>query len=306
MATLQDYLNQVRALVNDTNSSNFTDATLTNFINQARTRVAMDAHCVRGFLSVTGGSALNTIGGQENYSYSGTVGGINVTTGGTNYTNPSITFTNAAGDTGSGAAASAVITNGVITAINMTNWGQGYGLAPTVNIVGGGGTGAVATSTVLTNILDILSITVLWGGERVMFKWAPFTMFQAYFRQIIGQVGVPAVFTMHQGILQVFMSQVPDQAYQMEWDIITLPSPLTTNTQVDTQVIAPCNDAVQYFAAHLAIASLQNYSMADYWYSGKPQAPGKYDSRIKQLAATGFSRRIPNPQLTYLKRLRRM
>lgn len=306
MAQLQDYLNQVRLLIHDTNSSDFTDATLINFINQARVRVAMDTHCVRGFLSVTGGSALNTISGQENYSYSGTVGGVTITTGGTGYTNPSITFTPAAGDPGTGAAASAIVTAGVITAINMTNWGQGYAKAPTVNIVGGGGSNAAATATVLAKILDVISITVLWGAERIMFKWAPFTMFQAFFRSIVGQQSVPSIFTMHQGILQVFMSLVPDSAYPMEWDIITIPTALVNNTDFDTQVVDPCSDAVQLFAAHLANASLQNFSAADYWYTGKPQQPGKYDSRIMQLAATGFCRRLPNPYRTYMKRLRRM
>ncbi len=108
MAQLQDYINQVRALVNDTSSSTFTDTTLINFINQARTRVAQDTHCVRGFLSVTGGSALNTIGGQENYSYSGTVGGVTITNGGSGHTvTPTISFTNAAGDPGRRTAAAA-------------------------------------------------------------------------------------------------------------------------------------------------------------------------------------------------------
>ncbi len=94
---LQDYLNQVRLLLNDTNSSTYTDATLINFINQARTRVAMDTHCVRGFLSVTGGNALNTIGGQENYNYNGSIGGVTVNTSNALFTSaPAITFTNAA------------------------------------------------------------------------------------------------------------------------------------------------------------------------------------------------------------------
>jgi hypothetical protein len=306
MATLQNYIDQVRLLVHDTNSADFTDATLIQFINQARTRVAMDTHCVRGFLSVTGGSALNTIGGQENYSYSGTVGGVTVTNGGTNYVNPSITFTNAAGDTGTGAAASAVVTSGVITAINMTNWGQGYGKAPTVNIVGGGGSGATATSTVLANILDILSITVIWGQERIMHGFLPFSAFQTWCRQLTNQESVPSIFTLHQGVLQAFLFQVPDSAYTMEWDILTLPTALVANTDVDSQVIAPWNDAVQLFAAHLCMASLQLFQQADYWYTGKKQSPGKYDSRIMQLPATAFSRRVFNPYRTYAKRLRRM
>lgn len=304
--TLQDYLNNLRALIHDTNSSDFTDSTLTNFINQARVRVAEDTHCVRGFLSITGGSALNTIGGQENYNYNGTVGGVNLTAGGTGYTNPTITFTNAAGDTGTGAAATAVVTSGVITNIFMTNWGSGYGLAPTVNIVGGGGTGAHATATVLTNILDIISIAVLWGAERIMHGFLGFSAFQTLCRQLTFEQSVPSVFTLHQGIGQAFLFQVPDQVYQMEWDILTLPTPLVTNTQVDTQIVAPWNDLVQLYAAHLCHASLGNYQMADYWYTGRTDAPGKYDSRSGQLPRRAFSRRVFNPYRTYLKRWRRM
>lgn len=307
MSTLQDYLNAVRLLIHDTNSADFTDATLTNFINQARTRVAMDTHCVRGFLSVTGGSALNTIGARENYSYSGTIGGVTVTAGGTGYTStPTVSFTNAVGDTGTGAAATAVVTSGVVTAINMTNWGQGYGTRPTVNITGGGGSGATGTATALVNILDILSITTIWGQERIMHGFLPFSAFQTWCRQLTNQESVPSIFTLHQGVLQAFLFQIPDQAYTMEWDILTLPSALVNGTDIDSQVISPWNDAVQLFAAHLCQVSLQNFSAADYWYTGKKQSPGKYDSRIMQLPATAFSRRVFNPYRTYAKRLRRM
>lgn len=304
--TLQDYINNLRALIHDTNSSDFNDTTLTNFINQGRTRVAQDCHCVRGFLSVTGGNALNTIGAQENYNYNGTVGGVNLSSGGTNYTNPTVTFTNASGDMGVGAAATAVVTSGVITNIFMTDWGQNYGLAPTVNITDSTGSGAAATSTVLTNILDIISITVIWGAERIMHGYLPFSMFQALCRQLTFNESVPSIYTMHQGIKQTFLFQIPDQAYVMEWDILTLPSPLTSNTQIDTQVVTPYDDPVVLYAASLCHASLGNYSMADYWYTGKPQNPGKYDSRILQIPKTNFSRRVYNPYRTYLKRWRRM
>lgn len=306
MATLQDYLNQVRALIHDTNGADFTDTTLINFINQARTRVAMDCHCVRGFLSVTGGNALNTVGGQENYSYTGTIGGVTVTKGGANYTNPSVTFTNASGDMGTGAAATAILTNGVITGINMTNWGVNYGLTPTVNITDSTGTGAAATATLVNNILDIISITVLWGAERIMHGFVGFSMFQAICRQLTFNEDVPSIFTLHQGIQQAFLFQIPDQAYTMEWDILTLPSALTQNAQVDTQLISPWNDAVQLFTCHLCYLSLQNTQLADYFYTGRQNAPGKYDSRIMQLPKTAFSRRVNNPYRTYAKRWRRM
>lgn len=304
--TLQNYLNDVRALIHDTNAADFPDSTLINFINKARTRVALDTHCVRSFLSVTGGNALNTIPKQENYIYNGTIGGVTVNNGGTNYTSPSVSFTNAAGDTtGSGAAATAVVSGGVITAINMTNWGVNYTAQPTINITDGAGTGASASATLLSNVLDILSITVLWGQQRIVHEYCTFTMFQTYFRALANQYNVPSVFTLHQGIQQAFLSLIPDANYTMEWDIITLPNPLVNNTDTDLQVIAPWNDAVALFACHLVWASLQNYRMADYWYSGKPNDPGKYDVRIKQLPATAFSRRIFNPYRAFAKRMRR-
>jgi hypothetical protein len=302
MGTLQDYLNQLQAAIHDTNNADFSQATLISFINQARTRVALDTHCVRGFLSVTGGNALNTIPQQENYIYNGTLGGITVTQGGVNYTAPSVNITD---PTGTGATAVAVVQGGVIDAINMTSWGTGYS-NPSVTVTDATGSGAKVSPTVLLNVLDILSITVLWGDERITFGWLPFTAFQAFLRQITSQFSVPSVFTMHQGIQQAFIFQIPDQAYPMEWDIITLPMPLVNLADVDSQVIPPWNDAVQLFAAHLCYASLQNQAMADWYYSGNPQRPGKYDVRMKQLPATAFSRRIPNVYRTYAKMVKRL
>lgn len=300
---LQDYLSQVRALIHDTNSANFTDATLIDFINQARARVAMDTHCVRGFLSVTGGNALNTIPGKENYLYNGTIGGVTVTAAGSNYTNPTVTFSGGGG--GTGAAASAVVVNGKITNINMTNWGVNYGTAPTVIITDSTGTGATGTATILTNILDIISVTVIWGEERIMHGYLAFSAFQTWCRQLTNNLSVPSIYTLHQGVQQAFLFQIPDQAYTMEWDILTMPTPLVNGSDVDMQVTAPWNDAVQFFAAFLAIASLQNYSAAKFWYSPKDES-GIYDTRIKQLPARSFSRRVFNPYRTYAKRLRRM
>lgn len=74
------------------------------------------------------------------------VGKINVTAGGTGYaTAPTVVFT---GGGGTGAAATAVLTSGAITAINITNSGSGYTTAPTISFTGGGGTGATATALI--------------------------------------------------------------------------------------------------------------------------------------------------------------
>lgn len=79
------------------------------------------------------------------------VGGITVTNGGSGYTDqPTITISappnteNAIQAT----AGPAVIVGGVIQSISVGNPGRGYTSAPTITITGGGGTGAVATSSI--------------------------------------------------------------------------------------------------------------------------------------------------------------
>ena len=60
---------------------------------------------------------------------------------------PTVTFT---GGNGSGATATAVRTGSKITAINITNPGQGYTTTPSITISGGGGTGAAAVAVLAT------------------------------------------------------------------------------------------------------------------------------------------------------------
>lgn len=297
MATLQDYITQVQYLVHDSSGANYTQNQLINFINQARYRVSLDTHCVRRFIT-----GLNTITQQETYIYNGTVGGIAITNGGSGYTSPTVTLT---GGGGTSAAAQAIVVNGVIVNIFMTNWGSGYTSAPIVAITDPTGTGATATATFLNNILDILSITTLWGDLRVMLGWLPFTQFQAWLRAYTFVFSQPdGVWTSFPAADKVYTYPIADQAYYMEWDVITTPTPLVNLTDIDGQITPPWNDAVQYFAAFLCLASIQNYPMADYWYDGK--GTGKYDMRVKQLPATTYSRRIFNPYQTGVARIRRM
>lgn len=67
-------------------------------------------------------------------------------TGGTGFTSvPTVAFT---GGAGSGAAGTAVLENGGVKSITITNVGTGYTSAPTVAITGGGSTGATAVATI--------------------------------------------------------------------------------------------------------------------------------------------------------------
>jgi hypothetical protein len=69
---------------------------------------------------------------------------ITITNGGSGYTTaPTITV---GSTSGSGTLATATLTAGVVTGINIVYPGSGYTSAPTITFTGGGGTGAVATS----------------------------------------------------------------------------------------------------------------------------------------------------------------
>lgn len=79
------------------------------------------------------------------------VGTITITAGGTGYTSaPTVTFT---GGAGTGAAATAIVENGVVTGITITNPGTGYTSVPTIGFTGGAGTGATATATIAFRIV---------------------------------------------------------------------------------------------------------------------------------------------------------
>jgi hypothetical protein len=77
-----------------------------------------------------------------------TIASISVTNGGSGYTSvPTVVFS---GGGGTGAAATAVLTQGVVTSITLTNAGSGYTSLPTVTFTGGGGSGAAAIAVAPT------------------------------------------------------------------------------------------------------------------------------------------------------------
>lgn len=96
-------------------------------------------------------SITNGNGTITNFT-TGTVHQVALGSGGSGYTiPPAISFT---GGGGSGAAAFATVSGGVITAITVTNPGSGYTSAPTVVITpNGSGTGATAAAVLGTGII---------------------------------------------------------------------------------------------------------------------------------------------------------
>lgn len=82
---------------------------------------------------------------------------ISVSNVGTGWTSaPTVVFT---GGGGTGAAATAYVSGGLITGVVVTNGGSGYTSAPDVSFTGGGGTGAVATAAFNANIVPVTVVS---------------------------------------------------------------------------------------------------------------------------------------------------
>jgi hypothetical protein len=99
------------------------------------------------------GGIPHYFGPYPNYANSpmptGSIARITLTNGGSGYVNPTVVISDVYG-TGSGAAATATVTGGVITGINVNPGSAGSGYtAPLVTIIdaSGPGTGATATAT---------------------------------------------------------------------------------------------------------------------------------------------------------------
>ena len=297
MSQLSDYSLQVQQLVHDTSSIDFSQADLTGYINNARNRTAMDFHCVRYLFQ-----NASLIAGQEQYPIFGGVVGLTINNPGAGYGGVPPAITIAPPASGVTAAATAVLdpTGSFIAQVNMTNWGTGYALTttnptgPTVTVAGG----AVLAPMVANNVFDIQSISVLWGLQRYTMGWLPFTMFEAFCRANPTLRRQPAVWTTHTEQNLLFVYPIPDQAYLIDIDAVGLPFPLVNTNDVDSQVIPPVNDVVQYYAAYLALLKLQNFEQAEYYEK-------KYDARAGQAIRTRQTRRMMNVYRNAWRRINR-
>ena len=317
---LSDYIAQVQFLVHDSTNADFSQAELTAAINNARTAVSLDFHCVRQLFIAPPNNAplspiytpVSVIQNVEAYPLqaangkNGQVVGAHITNGGSGYTStPAVAFS--AGPAGSvPALGQAVVTNGVVTGINMTQWGQGYTPSlpnsptlPSINITGGGGGGATATAVMFNDVFNIISISYLWGNQRYMLKFRGFTLFQAYMRSLLTFNQRAMIWTIHEQSGVVLIQPPPDQPYVSEWDVLALPQPLVNLSDADTQVVQPWADAVQYYAAMLCLNKLQNFEQAQYYLQ-------LYSARVPKIIIGVGGIRIPNPyHRTFQRRVAR-
>lgn len=280
---LSDYILQVQELVHDTAGIDYQSSELTVWVNEARALVARDFWCVRQYIS-----NLSTIINQESYPMSSGVGGAKVTAGGVYSAPPSVTFgpppaggTQATGTAIMGGTGSAQF----VQQIGMTNWGLGYVGVPTVTFGSGA---AAATAVPLLNVLDIYTISVIFGVNRTMLLWANFGKFNAFFRANTTSAGRPGMWSGYneQNLFYLFPA-LPDQNYPMELDAFVEPFPLVNTTDVDTQILSPYTTCVQFWAAYKALLKAQNFDQATYYSK-------VYEAWKTKLGASRFAPRRPN------------
>jgi hypothetical protein len=313
---LSDYITQVQFLVHDQTNQDFSQTELINAINDAREAVALDFHCVRKlYISPPNNapvsslySPVSVIQNVEAYPLKAANGlnsqivGAAITAGGANYT-AAATVTLAAGPTGSVlATGTPVITNGAVTGVNMSAWGQGYtpGTLPSVTFADvGGGTGATATAVAFNNVINVVSISYIWGNQRYMLRFRGFTLFQAYMRSLLTFNQRAMIWTIHEQSGIVLIQPPPDQPYVSEWDVIATPQPLVSPSDVDNDIMTPYARAVQYYAAMLCLNKLQNFGQADHYLA-------LYSARVPKIIIGAGGTRIPNPyHRTFQRRVSR-
>jgi len=327
---LSDYISQVQFLVHDASNADFSTVELTRAINNARTAVSLDFHCVRQLFVAPPNNApisplytpVGVIKNVEAYPLAaangsnGQVVGVALTSGGSGYTSaPAVSFTQtpAPGPGFVPAQATAVVVNGVVTAVTMTQWGQGYSPAlpggsgaatpPVVGFSGGGGSGAAGTAIMFNNVFNVISISYIWGNQRYMLKFRGWTLFQAYMRSLLTFTQRALIWSIHEQTGTVFIQPPPDQPYVSEWDVLALPLPLGQGVlgtaEPDTQIVPPWSDAVQYYAAMLCLNKLQNFEQAEYYLR-------LYSARVPKIIIGAGGVRIPNPyHRTFQRRVAR-
>ena len=281
-ATLNTYLMQVQRFMRDARQDLLDPGDLIDYVNRARREVAMRSMCIRRLTPISGAiiSASVTAGGSG-YNSSPTI----------TISDPDFPSGQGAYPNGDNATASAIVQGGTIAAVDITYGGAGS-FQPEATITDATGSGATVTLAMsfinqlnegqevysfsdadlsmfpgVDSVYKIQSVSVLFSGFRYSLACYAFTTYQALVRVWAQQWRyVPAVCAQYgQGADGSFyMYPIPSQAYQMEWDCFCLPSDLTTDLSVEA-IPQPWQDAVPYFAAHLAFLELQNYNAGKFY-----------------------------------------
>jgi hypothetical protein len=279
MATLSSYITEVQRLLHDANSVFWTTSELTDYINDARERVARDTGCLRT-LQITATPISNT--------------GVPATvwTAGATVTAGEFVFNNI--------FIYEVTVSGVLSSTAPPYPASGYTFPPSTPFTDGtatlqysGPAEIIPYATIATGTtLDILNVNVYWGNSRIPLRYLPWSNFNAQLRYWQNYVGRPVCFSVY-GQNNIYIGPVPDQAYVVEIDSTILPTPLSLNTpNANDQIQDPYTTPVAFYAAYKAKYKEQSYGEAEIYKQ-------EYAKQVQAVLNSVYTRRIPDPYSTF-------
>ena len=279
MATLSSYITEVQRLLHDANSVFWSTSELTDYINDARERVARDTGCLRT-LQITATPISST--------------GVPATvwTAGATVTAGQFLFNNI--------FIYEVTVSGVLGTTAPPYPASGYTFPPSTPFTDGtatlqysGPAEVIPYATIATGTtLDILNVNVYWGNSRIPLRYLPWSNFNAQLRYWQNYVGRPVCFSVY-GQNTIYVGPVPDQAYVVEIDSTILPTALSLNTpNVNDQIQDPYTTPVAFYAAYKAKYKEQSYGEAEIYKQ-------EYAKQIQAVLNSVYTRRIPDPYSTF-------
>lgn len=279
MATLSSYITEVQRLLHDANSVFWTTSELTDYINDARERVARDTGCLRT-LQITATPISST--------------GVPATvwTAGATVTAGQFIFNNI--------FIYEVTVSGVLSTTPPPYPASGYTFPPSAPFTDGtatlqysGPAEIIPYATIATGTtLDILNVNVYWGNSRIPLRYLPWSNFNAQLRYWQNYVGRPVCFSVY-GQNTIYVGPVPDQAYVVEIDSTILPTALSLNTpNVNDQIQDPYTTPVAFYAAYKAKYKEQSYGEAEIYKQ-------EYAKQVQAVLNSVYTRRIPDPYSTF-------
>ena len=279
MATLSSYITEVQRLLHDANAVFWSTSELTDYINDARERVARDTGCLRTLqitstpISSTGVPASIWTAGQA------------VTAGQFVFSNIFIYQ---------------VTQSGVLGTTAPPYPAANYTFPPSTPFTDGtaqltySGPAEIIPFATLSNgtTLDILNVNIYWGNSRIPLRYLPWSNFNAQLRYWQNYVGRPICFSVY-GQQQIYIGPVPDQSYAVEIDSTILPTPLSLNTPNAVDPIQdPYTTPVAFYAAYKAKYKEQSYGEAEIYKQ-------EYIKHVQAVLNSVYTRRIPDPYTSF-------
>lgn len=279
MATLSSYITEVQRLLHDANSVFWTTSELTDYINDARERVARDTGCLRT-LQITATPISNT--------------GVPATiwTAGATVTAGEFVFNNI--------FIYEVTVSGVLGSTAPPYPDSSYTFPPSAPFTDGtatlqysGPVEVIPFATISTGTtLDILNVNIYWGNSRIPLRYLPWSNFNAQLRYWQNYVGRPVCFSIY-GQNTIYVGPVPDQAYVVEIDSTILPTALNLSSpNVNDQIQDPYTTPVAFYAAYKAKYKEQSYGEAEIYKQ-------EYAKQVQAVLNSVYTRRIPDPYSTF-------